>query len=367
MKARDNDTLLRIRHACSLGLPGRALLPIVIRELRQAIPSVCGQFTWASDSGALANHWCDQFLPRRVAWIILHRQQYEADCGTSFADLVRFGRDTGNLRSWWTRGFERSDTYRAVFKPYRFKWMLDGVVRDAERPWGCVVIVRDETQPDFSAGEERLLARTLPYLAHALRSEAVRPRRFVRTGRSALLVCSAEGEVLEWSAEAHRLVVWALEDRINVDTAVRDGDFHEMRCRLKAIVRRCRHELERVDPDAPLPEVVLRNGWGEFVLRAYRLGNDAGTPDRIGLLIEHCVPYEARLLEQVNALDLTARQKEVVLLTGRGLANAQIAEALRITGLTLKDYLKDIYARLGVCSREELLARLGCSGLDLAA
>lgn len=367
MKTRDHDTLLRIRQACGAGLPSRTLLPLVIRELRQAIPSACGQFTWADETGALANYWCDHFLPRRTAWIILHRRQYEADCGTSFADLVRFGRTSGNLRAWWARGFEHSDTFRAVFKPYGFKWLLDGVVRDAMRPWGCLVLIRAAAQPDFSADEEDLLARSLPYLAHAMRAEAVQPRRFVRTGRSALLVCSAEGEVLEWSAEAHRLVVWALEDRINTDTAVSDGDFHEMRCRLGAIVRQCRRELDRVDAGAPLPEVVLRNGWGEFILRAYRLQCARGAQERIGVLIEHCVPFEARLLEQVNTLQLTARQKEVVLLTGRGLANAQIAAAMRITALTLKDYLKDIYARLGVCSREELLARLGCSGVDAAA
>ena len=358
MDTQQRNALARIRQACSLGLPGRTLMPMLMADLRRMIPAVCGQFTWSSADGALSNHWSDHFMPRRTAWIIVHRRQYEADAGTTFGDLVRFGLPTGNLRAWWPRGFEHSQTYTAVFEPYGFKWVLDGVVRDAMRPWGCLLLIRNIEDPDFTRAEEALLGRVLPFIAHALRSEALRPRRFVRTGRSALLVCSEGGDVLEWSADAHRLAVWALVDRIDTEASIGDGDFHDVRWQLREIVQDCVRQLERLDAGAPLPEIVRRNGWGEFIFRAYRLVGAGDAAPRIGLLIEQCVPLEARLLENVNTLELTPRQKEVVLLTGRGLPNAQIARDMRITVLTLKDHLKDIYARLGVGSREQLLERI---------
>ena len=55
----------------------------------------------------------------------------EADAGINFRDLMMFGRPTGNLRFWWEQGFEATPTFAAVFRPYGFKWFLEGVVRDA--------------------------------------------------------------------------------------------------------------------------------------------------------------------------------------------------------------------------------------------
>jgi hypothetical protein len=120
MDIKHSAALLRIRQACSIGLPSRQSMPVVLRELRALIPAACAQFTWSSAEGRLTNFWCDTFMPRRTAWIILHRARYEADAGTNFRQLMLFGQPTGNLRRWWTCGFESSATYKAVFEPYRF-------------------------------------------------------------------------------------------------------------------------------------------------------------------------------------------------------------------------------------------------------
>lgn len=357
MTSKHSAAMLRIRQACSLGLPSRSVMPVVMRELRALIPAACVQFTWSSADGRLTNFWSDTFLPRRTAWIVLHRARYEADAGTSFRDLVRFGRPTGNLRRWWREGFERTATYDAVFRPYGYKWFLDGVVRDAQRPYGCVAMIRRLDAPDFGADEEALLARVLPYLAHALRADAARPSRFVRTGRSAMLVCDTAGEAVEWSDEAHRLAAWALLDEINTDAAVSGGDFARVHEGLREIALDLSRRLD--DPDAPLPVAERRNGWGLFAFRGYRLrGDGLRSDDRIGVLIEQSVPIEARLLERVNTLDLSPRQKEIALLSARGLSNAEITHRLGLSPHTLKDHFKSIYARLVINSQRELTALL---------
>lgn len=358
MQAKHAPALLRMRQACSLGLPSRQAMPLLLRELRSLVPAACAQFTWSSPEGRLANFWCDTFLPRRTAWIVLHRARYEADAGITFRELMLLGRATGNLRRWWTSGFEQSATYRAVFEPYGFKWMLDGVVRDGGRPLGAVALIRRHDAADFSAGEEALLARVLPYLAHALRADGKAPSRFIRTGRSAMLVCSAEGELLEWSDQAHRLAAYALLDEINVDARVGDGDFERVRQGLREVVAELALRLADEDDEAPLPMVTRRNGWGEFVFRGYRLqrpqAGGAAQAGRIGLLVEQAVPLEARLLERIHRLDLSPRQKEIVLLSTRGMPNAEIARHLSLSGHTLKDHFKAIYLRLAINSQREL-------------
>lgn len=358
MECKHSAALLAIRQICLSGLAGRDLLPLVAQRLRSVVPAFCCQFTWSSESGRLVNFWSDVFMPRRIAWIILNHRRYEADAGISFHDLVMYGRPTGNLRAWWLRGFEHSATYDAVFRPYGLKWFLDGVVRDGQRPYGVLAMLRRADDPDFTAEEEDVLARALPYLAHALRIEAARPGRFVRGGRSAVLVCDEAGDVLEWSEGAHRLALFALLEQINLDSRIRDDDFAEAREVLREVVRRLAAAIDAAGESDEMPAVVRRNGWGEFVLRGYRLEGGRPGVRRIGVVVEQLVPYESRLLERVSQAPLTARQKDIVLLSARGLTNAEIARHLSISPHTLKDYMKDIYGRLEVNSHRALLERI---------
>lgn len=366
METKQSLAIAKLRQACCAGLPSRTLMPMVLAQLRELIPAACCQFTWSSETGRLANFWSDTFMPRRTAWIILHHKRYEADAGVSFRELVMFGRPTGNLRVWWEQGFEASATYAAVFEPYGFKWFLDGVVRDAMRPYGCIALIRRREDPDFSAAEEALLAQVLPYVAHAMRVAITRPARFVRAaGRSAMIVCDAEGTVLEWSDQAHQLAVFALVESIDLDAQVAQDDFSEMHETLREIARELHERIEASGQAAELPALVRRNGWGEFVFRGYRLKGPQGAPVRTAILIEQLVPLEAHLLERVNATDLTLRQKEIAMLSARGVPNADIARQLCITPHTLKDYFKAIYARLEINSHQQLVQRLAGDAIGL--
>lgn len=61
---------------------------------------------------------------------------------------------------------------------------------------------------------------------------------------------------------------------------------------------------------------------------------------------------------------LTAREREVLALIGRGLRNCEVAQALGISENTVAGYIKDIYRKLGISSRAEAswhAARLGLS------
>lgn len=106
--------------------------------------------------------------------------------------------------------------------------------------------------------------------------------------------------------------------------------------------------------------LTLHNGWGKFILRGYELHGGGAEPQGIGILIEQFVPFEAQLLERLNATCLSPRQKEVALLSLKGVRNAEIAQRLHLTPYTVKDHLKAIYNRLDVNSREELVELLSC-------
>ena len=64
------------------------------------------------------------------------------------------------------------------------------------------------------------------------------------------------------------------------------------------------------------------------------------------------------LESKLGVLGLTLRQQEIALLAIRGLSNREIAERLFITEQTVKDHLHDVFDRLTIKRRSELVATI---------
>ncbi len=63
-------------------------------------------------------------------------------------------------------------------------------------------------------------------------------------------------------------------------------------------------------------------------------------------------------LSRATGFQLTSREIEVVQAIAKGSSNAQIGEDLFISCNTVKNHLKNIFAKVGVRNRTELLAVL---------
>ena len=74
-------------------------------------------------------------------------------------------------------------------------------------------------------------------------------------------------------------------------------------------------------------------------------------------------PIPEQIISRLNGFDLSKRQKEVVVLVIRGLSNNEIAARLNICEQTVKDYLHDVFKKMQVYSRCELMAKM--LGLNL--
>lgn len=81
-----------------------------------------------------------------------------------------------------------------------------------------------------------------------------------------------------------------------------------------------------------------------------------GTPGKI-ILMEQ-LPDAICIQEKLKPYDLTPRQEEIALLAAMGHSNREIAEKLFIGEYTVKDHLKEIFQRIGVCKRGELCSKI---------
>jgi len=70
--------------------------------------------------------------------------------------------------------------------------------------------------------------------------------------------------------------------------------------------------------------------------------------------MSHLVYFKERLKQY----DLTIRQQEIALLAAIGNSNSEIAKILFISEYTVKDHLKEIFLRIGICKRSELCPRI---------
>src|SRR5437762_3546301 len=61
---------------------------------------------------------------------------------------------------------------------------------------------------------------------------------------------------------------------------------------------------------------------------------------------------------RLEAFGATAREREVATLLARGLSRAEIAESLVLSPHTVEDHTKSLYDKVGVASRQELVARV---------
>lgn len=114
--------------------------------------------------------------------------------------------------------------------------------------------------------------------------------------------------------------------------------------------------LDRVTYEQKVAAVRVQLGERAFA-SAWAAAGRTMTPEHVSVVLHEVSPSElvpAAKQQQSQPpapTDLTTREIEVLRLLARGLSNAQIAEELVVSQLTVKAHLRSIYSKLGVTSR----------------
>ena len=106
---------------------------------------------------------------------------------------------------------------------------------------------------------------------------------------------------------------------------------------------------------------IIENYSGiSYSLRAFFLNESAdNTPTHIMVLIERIVEKHGLDFERAqSAYNLSKREVDVLKLLSNGEGNKRIAEKLFISEFTVKDHIKKIMDKMGVNSRNEVIALL---------
>jgi DNA-binding CsgD family transcriptional regulator len=228
---------------------------------------------------------------------------------------------------------ERSVRYRNAFRPAGIGDELRLVLVESGVPWGSVQLVRSRGATPFATAEAEALAVLSAPLARLLRRALLLEacREPDERGESVPGVFVMRGaRVLEASDSALSILGTSLAERL-------PAAIHGLVLQAKA-GKSARASL-------PGPE----GGWA--VLHSTPIG------DRVAIIVERARPLA--LAEVVSrALGLSPRERHIVAYVVRGRSTKQIASALSISDWTVQDHLKSIFGKVGVSSRQELVAAL---------
>jgi DNA-binding CsgD family transcriptional regulator len=220
---------------------------------------------------------------------------------------------------------------------------------DAGRAWADLHLWRGASDQPFDADELDLIDDVATLIAPALRRSAALPT--APAAPTGVLIFDASLRPRSWTDGAG---TWLEAHDAGTVPGMRDA------AGALAVVARLMHERE-VGAAESSARVRLHTRTGWVVIEGSSLqGADAGG---IAVTIRPTTP--ADYLDLVClAYELTPRERELVEMLVQGADTKQIARGLFISPHTVQDHLKSVFAKVGVRSRRELVARLDARSPD---
>ncbi|MFC4011175.1 LuxR C-terminal-related transcriptional regulator [Nonomuraea purpurea] len=225
------------------------------------------------------------------------------------------------------------------------------VFRTGVDVWGYACLWRAEDAQPFTPGEEQLLAGLADAIGHTFRRSALlRPGLAMNMPDApGLLIFDQTGELetLNEPAEA-----WLREfTPLRYD----NPDIIPLPSELRSVANKARAIAAGRDRGNARARLLIRGYW--VVIHGFALRETNAGSGRTALVIEPATATEVAALI-VKAYQLSRREQQIVRLVANGLPTTDIAAMLRLSTHTIRDYLKQIFEKVEVSSRGELVAKI---------
>ena len=355
----DDRTFSEVKRLSTAGLEGPELLRRVAGRLRRSVPFEAFCASTVDPATNLMTHGIAEGMGEDSgdeANIFLDQIYFEEDL-PQFTKIAREGRQVALLSESTGGELDRSLRYRHLLRPFGFGYELGSVFVDGSA-WGGMDLIRTQDDPDFDAREVRLVRKAVPHITAGLRSAALRRAATVEpTAEDApgVLTLDRRGHVISHTPSAERLLA-ELQD---LDPRWRKGVLPmSVRSVANAVRRALAPGTDRDENLVPRVRVRARSGrWLTLHASLTEPGGTAGGASETVVVVEPARPLEVAWLNAA-AHGLTPREEAVVRLVLRGSTTREISRALFISEYTVQRHLQNVFEKMGVKSRTELLKRL---------
>lgn len=222
--------------------------------------------------------------------------------------------------------------------------------------WGGVEFSRERGRPDFNAREVAFVGRLAPHLGAGLKAAALRAQALPEAednGLPGVLTLDHKGRVVGCTRAAER---WLRE--LGDPSPGWEGD--GLPAAVYAVAGMLRRALrsETEADAASIPRVCVRTPSGRWLaLQADLSEPSSGRPSETVIVIQPAGPKEVAWLHTA-VYGLSPREREITDLIVRGFSTKQISASLYISEYTVQDHLSNIFEKVGVRGRRNLVKRL---------
>ncbi|MDD5322007.1 MAG: helix-turn-helix transcriptional regulator [Methylococcales bacterium] len=349
-----SNSIAYLRQLCCSGLSKEIVIPEFLRAIQSVLPSCNNVF-----SG------CDEhFIPSYylLGFVVAELEEHAPVVISRFLTPERRSLTTEWFRQHpvlteatvWDESFYRSDLYNLVWRRNDQHRILQAPVMHDGKTVGMLCLYRPRQQKPFDNREQALCLQLLPYVSHALRTPDEKDIQYSDNGSSGMMILDTQGTILYLSPEAKKLLALACHPIISLDASKQEAEV------LAKLAQLCRN-LEAIfrGQHAAPPSWSHTSANGRFLFHAYWLDSQNKEPGGlVGMTIEHLEPVILRLLRAMQNLPLSPAQKGVALLVAQGFSSDKIGEHLYIKLNTVKDHISNIFTKLNINHREELLPLL---------
>jgi DNA-binding CsgD family transcriptional regulator len=360
---REKRAMASLRRLCCLGLGGHIAIPALLAELHALIPSHSNLFYWAGPNQELANFYGEgDVMASLPLYLSEFHNKRELDVSVSFSELMRQTR-----RSVAADYRERSmKVDQSTFRRHEFimrfcAGMVDNALRlqvaEQGRAVGLLDVCRDG-ETEFTVRDRKILEWIAPFVAHALAPAHINERP-TDSGDGGLIIATAVGAIQYLSPQAERLLIMAQYP----DLLSRGVPLPRAGVALPPQVLQLCQDLVRVFEDktpSASPVCQITNAWGAFTFRAYWLDRAGNQPasSQIGITVQRLEPLALKLWRRAEELPLSGREIEVCQLLAAGRPRAELAKHIGVSEHTAITHCRNLYEKLGVHTRNELVAKL---------
>jgi len=350
---KNSAALAEIRQLCNLGLGSEAVMPALLKSVRQLVRADSAAFFWVDARGEITNLYTERLLPPET--MRRYFERHYASPEHAFAQRLRNRAEKGEFVTETSTdpAMEATRYYEETLRPLDAFHFLHAIVHDGGRLLGQLSLYRGRRRPRFSAADKNAIETASQYLRHCF-ATAKKPSKeeadfFRGSDEEALVIASTEGEIATASYRAYALLAYASGEPINRDTMAGSVDRAS-----RELLKRLAGRLQGSDGLTDTPQSLkVENTWGRYRLRAYSLSQF-----EMGVVIQRQEHLLVRVVDAMLDLPLSAQQREVALLLARGMTNPEIAKAMGVKMNTASYHVKQLFAKLDAHDRSEAIAHI---------
>lgn len=336
--------LANVGMLASSGISARQMARAMPQIITHAVPIDALGVFWSSAEGLMTDGWSE--LPSLLSSATLRSS---ADYRTTrkygwptFGENVLAGPGAGMLPPRQDEEFYASAFYAGSFGAGGMRHILDGVVHDGNRPWGCFLLMRRSERGRFDE-QEIAAAAAIGQLSIPAFMQADAPRPATRRFSGGVISSGADGSIAFRNLAAHQSLWMLARDNDRPLSDQGDDSFDDL-------YRRFCAEGAAIAQKTGGHREEHGNRWGAFVLNYARSG-DGG----VIVTIDQMLPFACHLAARIAGLDLSPRRVMVCWLLVLGHSRKDIAFLLDVGIDTVNEHISALFARFGAGTAVDLV------------